>query len=69
MTQTSVSYTHLDVYKRQLYKSNDRRNVLAPDRLHYDVLNQPDLSRDGGLSGDIELTHVNWGNYDLVVTD
>ena len=52
-----------------LYKANDRRNVLAPDRLHYDVLNHTDLSRDGGLSGDIDLSHVNWGNYDLVVID
>src|SRR6185369_7265413 len=26
-------------------------------------------SRDGGSSGDIDLTHVNWGNYDLVVID
>ena len=52
-----------------LYKANDRRNVLAADRLHYDVLNHTDLSRDGGLSGDIDLSHVNWGNYDLVVID
>ena len=52
-----------------LYKANDRRNVLAPDRLNYDVLNHTDLSRDGGASGDIDLTHVNWGNYDLVVID
>ena len=52
-----------------LYKSNDRRNILAADRLHYDVLNHTDLSRESGLSGDIDLTHVNWGNYDLVVID
>lgn len=52
-----------------LYKGNDRRNVLAPDRLNYDVLNHTDLSRDGGHSGDIDLSHVNWGNYDLVVID
>jgi hypothetical protein len=52
-----------------LYKSNDRRNSLAADRLHYDVLNHTDLSRDAGMSGDIDLTHVNWGNYDLVVID
>jgi hypothetical protein len=52
-----------------LYKTNDRRNILAPDRLNYDVLNHTDLSRDGGLSGDIDLSHVNWGNYDLVVID
>lgn len=52
-----------------LYKANDRRNFLAPDRFNYDVLNHTDLSRDGGSSGDIDLAHVNWGNYDLVVID
>ena len=52
-----------------LYKANDRRNVLASDRFNYDVLNHTDLSRDGGHSGDIDLSHVNWGNYDLVVID
>ena len=52
-----------------LYKANDRRNSLAADRFNYDVLNHTDLSRDSGLSGDIDLTHVNWGNYDLVVID
>ncbi|HWD12209.1 MAG TPA: helicase-related protein [Pseudochrobactrum sp.] len=52
-----------------LYKANDRRNSLARDRFNYDVLNHTDLSRDGGTSGDIDLTHVNWGNYDLVVID
>jgi Superfamily II DNA/RNA helicases, SNF2 family len=52
-----------------LYKTNDRRNILAADRFNYDVLNHTDLSRDSGLSGDINLAHVNWGNYDLVVID
>jgi len=52
-----------------LYKANDRRNILAADRLNYDVLNHTDLSRDSGQSGDIDLAHVNWGNYDLVVID
>ena len=52
-----------------LYKANDRRNILAADRFNYDVLNHTDLSRDGGLSGDINIAHVNWGNYDLVVID
>jgi len=52
-----------------IYKANDRRNSLAADRLHYDVLNHTDLSRDGGMSGDIDLSHINWGNYDLVVID
>lgn len=52
-----------------IYKANDRRNILAADRFNYDVLNHTDLSRDGGSSGDIDLTHVNWGNYDLLVID
>ena len=52
-----------------LYKANDRRNPLAADRFHYDVLNHTDLSRDAGMSGDIDLSHVNWGNYDLLVID
>lgn len=52
-----------------LYKANDKRNVLAADRFNYDVLNHTDLSRDQGMSGDIDLSHVNWGNYDLVVID
>lgn len=52
-----------------LYKTNDKRNSLAADRLNYDVLNHTDLSRDGGHSGDIDLSHVSWGNYDLVVID
>ena len=33
------------------------------------MLNHTDLSRDGGTSGDIDLSFVNWGNYDLVVID
>lgn len=52
-----------------IYKANDRRNILAADRFDYDVLNHTDLSRDGGSSGDIDLAHINWGDYDLVVID
>lgn len=52
-----------------LYKANDKRNIFSSDRFNYDVLNHTDLSRDGGLSGDIDLSYVNWGNYDLVVID
>ena len=52
-----------------LYNANDNRNILAADRFNYDVLNHTDLSRDDGTSGDIDLSHVNWGNYDLVVID
>lgn len=52
-----------------LYAQNDKRNILAEDRLRYDVLNHTDLSRDKGKSGDIDLETINWGNYDLVVID
>ncbi|MCI2237076.1 SNF2-related protein [Paenibacillus sp. TRM 82003] len=52
-----------------LYRTNDTRNPLVADRLNYDVLNHTDLSRERGTSGDIDLSHINWGNYDLVVID
>lgn len=52
-----------------LYQLNDKRNILAADRLNYDVLNHTDLSREKGKSGDIDLETINWGNYDLVVID
>lgn len=52
-----------------IYTQNDKRNVLSTDRFNYDVLNHTDLSRTSGLSGDINLSTVNWSNYDLVVID
>ena len=52
-----------------VYRVNDKRNILAKDRFSYDLLNHTDLSRKGGMSGDIDLSFVNWGNYDLLVID
>jgi len=52
-----------------LFRSNDTRNPLVKDRFKYDVLNHTDLNRESGFSGDIDLEHINWGNYDLVVID
>lgn len=52
-----------------LYRANDKRNSLAADRFNYDLLNHTDLSRDRGTSGDIDLSQINWGNYDLLVID
>jgi SNF2 family DNA or RNA helicase len=52
-----------------LYAVNDKRNLFAADRFNYDVLNHTDLTRHGGFSGAINLSTVNWGNYDLVVID
>ena len=52
-----------------IYQLNDKRNILSKDRLNYDILNHTDLSRTTGKSGDINLSSINWGNYDLVVID
>ncbi|WP_400077129.1 helicase-related protein [Winogradskyella sp. R77965] len=52
-----------------VYTLNDKRNILAEDRFNYDVLNHTDLNRERGLSGEINLETINWGNYDLVVID
>ena len=52
-----------------VYTINDKRNLLAADRFHYDVLNHTDLSRETGRSGEINLETINWGNYDLIVID
>ena len=51
------------------YKSNYVNNPIAEDRLRYDVLYHTDLSREKGMSGGIDLSRLNWGNYDLVVID
>ena len=52
-----------------LFRANDERNPLVADRFNFDVLNHTDLSRANGMSGDIDLSHIAWGNYDLVVID
>lgn len=51
------------------YKGNYVNNPIAEDRLRYDVLFHTDLSRDKGDSNGIDLSRLNWGNYDLVVID
>jgi SNF2 family DNA or RNA helicase len=52
-----------------VYTMNDKRNIFVNDRFSYDVLNHTDLSRESGYSGDINLSTLNWENYDLVVID
>lgn len=52
-----------------VYTQNDKRNIFAADRFNYDVLNHTDLSRTTGMSGTMNLSTVNWGNYGLVVID
>ncbi len=51
------------------YNSNLTTNIFSKDRFNYDVLNHTDLSRTRGYSHGIDLSRVNWGNYDLVVID
>ncbi len=51
------------------YRSNYVNNPLVDDRLRYDVLYHTDLSRQSGQSNGLDLEHINWGNYDLVVID
>ncbi len=52
-----------------LYTINDTRNILSADRFNYDVLNHTDLTREQGMSGEINLATINWANYDLIVID
>ena len=50
-------------------QNNSELNTFLQDRFNYTVLSHTDLSREGGWSGDIDLSQINWGNYDLVVID
>ena len=51
------------------YKGNYVNNPIASDRLRYDVLYHTDLNRTHGMSNGLDLSRINWGNYDLVVID
>lgn len=51
------------------YKDNYVNNPIAADRLRYDVLYHTDLNRTHGFSNGLDLSRLNWGNYDLVVID
>lgn len=51
------------------FTNNYEDNPLIEDRFNYDVLYHTDLQRESGNSNSIDLSRVNWGNYDLVVID
>lgn len=51
------------------FNSNIISNPLINDRFNYDVLAHTDLSRKRGFSGQIDLSQINWDNYDLLVID
>lgn len=53
----------------QTFRANYKNNPIAADRLRYDILFHSDLSRDRGQSNGLDLEHINWGNYDLIVID
>jgi len=53
----------------QTYRSNYKTNILAADRLNYDLLFHTDLTREKGESMGIDLSKINWGNFDLIVID
>ena len=52
-----------------IFRNNDELNSLLNDRFRFDVLSHTDLSRYSGRSGDIDLSTINWWNYDLLVID
>ena len=51
------------------YNNEYKDNILAKDRFNYMVLYHTDLSRKKGMSGNVDLSRINWGNFDLVVID
>lgn len=51
------------------YNSPYVTNIFHGDRFSYHVLAHTDLSRDKGFSGQLDLSKVSWGNFDLVVID
>lgn len=58
-------FENWNVYRNSL----DRRNILAEDRLNYDLLFHTDLSRYKGESNGIDLENYYWENVDLIVID
>ena len=58
-----------DNWTAYLSENNSDLNPFVKDRFGYTVLSHTDLSRDSGQVGNIDLSRINWGNYDLVVID
>ena len=52
-----------------LAQNNSELNPFLEDRFRYTVLSHTDLSRDTGFVDGVDLSALNWGNYDLVVID
>ena len=56
-----------DNWKTFLHNYED--NPLLLDRLNYDVLYHTDILREKGFSNGVDLSRINWSNYDLIVID
>lgn len=52
-----------------VFRSNNTLNPFDKDRFRYDVLSHTDLARETGDVGDLDLSNINWGVYDLIVID
>ena len=52
-----------------VYLNNSELNPFWGDKFAYHVLSHTDLSRDSGIVGNLDLSQINWGNYDLIVID
>jgi len=51
------------------FLNNYEDNPLLKDRFNYSVLYHTDLLREKGFSNGVDLSRINWANYDLVVID
>ena len=51
------------------FLNNYQDNPFVKDRFNYDVLFHTDLLRESGYSNGIDLSRINWSNYDLIVID
>ena len=54
-----------------LYRASvsHKDNPFIKDRFGYSLLSHTDLSRTGGMSGDVDLAKFDWRHFDLVVID
>ena len=54
-----------------LYSNSYKRaqNPLKNDNFHYTVLSHTDLSRESGMSNNVDLSNFDWSDFDLIVID
>jgi SNF2 family DNA or RNA helicase len=58
-----------DNWTLYLAQNNSELNPFLRDRFGYTVLSHTDLSRETGKVDGVDLSTLNWGNFDLVVID